>query len=711
MAIYTERIIKVNNNTASMDKDIYVYRGNRNIEIQFKIIDYQFKFKDSNLIEQISPSHAYVTLLTPQMRQISTGKAEVIDGTIKLTITSAMIDEKTECGDYTIVVDLYDEVGDSLITIPPVEKQLHVLDRMTEIEDVPDELRFVFDKDTGNLEVVNIDVTYDENSGEIKTIENIPLQDRTARRLIDNLEANFEELDKVVDDMSIEMIPIKTEVNRISPIVDELVDSGYSQIKNTMSQSEIQNVLTNGGIIILRSGEYNLYSTLNIYNNTTLLVEKGVTINNTDDLALSLDSISNVSIFGNVTLKNSGIKIKRCDNININGMTVNESKNGIGMDIENGNNIILNNIKTTNCSNSGIKLSFPTLDRVDITINKHNDIASNKALLIHSNTTNVVQGQVVISNSLYEVSTTTENSIKLSNNTKSPLVVLDRPVIICNNAMSKPVILITKDAGSTSGQVLGRVEINEARLTGSGTATDFIKILNEVDNDSIDEIKIIRPIYEVGGNAAISVIGNIANKEHIVIETDMNEYKYVGSGDKTLSEDMRGLYHLNLDADGELNVDISNAPVGYECEFINDSYAYRLNISSSYINNNTDTLMLKGKEYAKLKHMGNGEWNIIDENFSNKISQIEAVGSTLNIPNSKYMFVNLTTETAFVLPTIKSAFAEIHLFASLNDEANIIYPEEVKWTNEEPDLDSESVYEFIFTKMNNNWLIGCVTYV
>ena len=253
--------------------------------------------------------------------------------------------------------------------------------------------------------------------------------------------------------------------------------------------------------------------------------------------------------------------------------------------------------------------------------------------------------------------------------------------------------------------------MNEPKLIWTYDLSDFIKIANDVDGDSIDEIKIIKPKYEVNGNAAISVSGDVKNKDKIIIELDTNEYKYVGSGTKTLVNDIRALYHLDISADGELNVDISNAPIGHVCEFINDSHAYRLNVNGDSINGGSDSLVLKGKEYAKLKHLGNGEWVIIDENFSNKITRIEAVESTLMIPNSKYLFAELTTETALTLPDITSAFAEIHLFVSLKDNAGIVYPEEIKWTNEEPDLDSENVYEFIFTKVNENWLIGCVTYV
>ena len=37
-----------------------------------------------------------------------------------------MIDELTEVGDYTIVIDLYDEYEDSLLTLPPIENQCNL---------------------------------------------------------------------------------------------------------------------------------------------------------------------------------------------------------------------------------------------------------------------------------------------------------------------------------------------------------------------------------------------------------------------------------------------------------------------------------------------------------------------------------------------------------------------------------------------------------
>lgn len=224
MAIYTERTVKVSNNKSTMDKDIYIYRGNRNIEIHFTLIDPQFKFKDANMVDRLSPSHAYVTLLNPQKVQIGTGKTEVVDGVIKTIISSAMIDKKTECGDYVIVIDLYDEDGDALLTIPPIEKQLHVLERMTDIDDVPDELRFVFDEQTENLDVVNIDVTY-SGDGEIKTIEGIPLHDTTARKIMSELIEDVDNFNATVNEAVDTISDIRVDVDgKLSQVDDALVD-------------------------------------------------------------------------------------------------------------------------------------------------------------------------------------------------------------------------------------------------------------------------------------------------------------------------------------------------------------------------------------------------------------------------------------------------------------------------------------------------------
>lgn len=136
MAIFAERKLKIMENVTQMDHDIVLYRGNRNVFILFTIENLMFGFKDfSTGYETLSPSHAYITLLTPLFEEIKLGKVPIEDDKIKFSISELMIDELVEVGDYTIVIDLYDIIEDSLLTIPPIENQLKVRDRITSLTD------------------------------------------------------------------------------------------------------------------------------------------------------------------------------------------------------------------------------------------------------------------------------------------------------------------------------------------------------------------------------------------------------------------------------------------------------------------------------------------------------------------------------------------------------------------------------------------------
>lgn len=136
LAIYASRTLKIMESVTQMDKDIVLYRGNRNVYIFLSIDNLSFGFR--NLLtdyETMMPSHAYIMLLSPLYEEIPIGKTEIVDDKIRFCITEKMIDELTEVGDYTIVIDLYDSVEDSLLTIPPIEGQLKVRDRITSLID------------------------------------------------------------------------------------------------------------------------------------------------------------------------------------------------------------------------------------------------------------------------------------------------------------------------------------------------------------------------------------------------------------------------------------------------------------------------------------------------------------------------------------------------------------------------------------------------
>jgi len=136
LAIYASRTLKIMENNTVMDKDIILYKGNKNIYIFLTIDNLAFGVK--NLLtnyETKMPSHAYIMLLSPLYEEIPIGKTLMEDNRIQFCISGEMIDELSEVGDYTMVIDLYDSIGDSLLTIPPIENQLKVRDRITSLID------------------------------------------------------------------------------------------------------------------------------------------------------------------------------------------------------------------------------------------------------------------------------------------------------------------------------------------------------------------------------------------------------------------------------------------------------------------------------------------------------------------------------------------------------------------------------------------------
>lgn len=703
MAIYTERIIRVNNNKASMDKDIYIYRGNRNIEIQFTIVDHQFKFKDTNMIEKLTPSHAYVTLLTPQMKQIGTGKAEVIDGVIKLVVSSAMIDEKTECGEYSIVIDLYDEVGDSVLTIPPVENQLHVLDRMTEIDDIPDELRFQFDEQTGDLNVINIDVTYDGN-GEIRTIEGIPISDDKARKIMADLLEEVNEFSANFDPALQDISKAKEDIIRIDAVVTELSDNGYSQIKADMNQTQIQNVLNNGGLILFRAGTYNLEAGLNIVSNTRILAETRVELVMSGGNAVSLNDISDVHIDGNLILNGAGFSINDCTDVVVNNLCINTAENGLVL--VGGDNVVINNLVTQECSVAGCRISNAS-SAMNVILDNHIDIQSTKALDVLTASDVGLAGIIRVIKPFYEVSEeVSEPCIKLNNSINAPKVIVDRATIQAN--VNKDIIIsIIKEDDNT--QKLGNIEIVEPNLMGEGEVGAFIKVNNTKSSGNVARIKIIRPEQHVNGEAVINIVDNVVGNRSVYLDLDGFGVRTV-SEDMTLSNDICSMYILPSESESNRIVNLDNAPINFECEFINKSSTKVMNVSATSIDNK-NKIELKYNDYMRIKHLGEGRWTILDENFKNKLQYIYSVDGILSIINARYLCVTLSVDTTFKLPDISDNLAEIHLFVKPTDSISITYPEGIKWTSKEPVIEAEGVYEFILTKADGVWLIGCVSYV
>ena len=128
--IFTESTIKISNNVSKMDSTIVLYRGDKNVEIRFTILQSPFKYSNTvatNVIESTNASYGQLVIKTPNDKPpIFSDVSATKEGTVLFTITKEMIDEIEEVGVYTFQIRLLDENKQSRVTIPPVENGIEI---------------------------------------------------------------------------------------------------------------------------------------------------------------------------------------------------------------------------------------------------------------------------------------------------------------------------------------------------------------------------------------------------------------------------------------------------------------------------------------------------------------------------------------------------------------------------------------------------------
>lgn len=128
--IFTESTIKISNNVSKMDSTIVLYRGDKNVEIRFTILQSPFKYSNTvatNVIESTNASYGQLVIKTPNDKSpIFSEVSATKEGTVLFTITKEMIDEIEELGVYTFQIRLMDENKQSRVTIPPVENGIEI---------------------------------------------------------------------------------------------------------------------------------------------------------------------------------------------------------------------------------------------------------------------------------------------------------------------------------------------------------------------------------------------------------------------------------------------------------------------------------------------------------------------------------------------------------------------------------------------------------
>lgn len=238
MAIFYNYTITVNGNKASMDKNIYLYRKNKNVDYYFEIKNTCFKFEDEiNYIISYNAKYARFRVIKPDGTKFFTEKREVENGYAKFSVTEDLIDERAEVGTYVFQIDLYDG-SNGFITIPPIYNQFHVLEPL-------------FDEDesgAGQVDISSVDIAYigdtlekvtifDENGVYVKTFWK-PKEIISSVRM-NKIEEGIYSLSQKVADLTFKPISITSFKSNLSKTVYEKDIETINSCKFTWSTSMI----------------------------------------------------------------------------------------------------------------------------------------------------------------------------------------------------------------------------------------------------------------------------------------------------------------------------------------------------------------------------------------------------------------------------------------------------------------------------------------
>lgn len=125
--IHTSRTVTVGKTESIINEPIVLYRGDREVEVEFAIVGSKFTFTNGgNVIKSTKATHGQLVVDTPTGENMFSEVTECHEGKVVFIITKEMIDELTEVGLYSFQIRLFDESQVSRVTIPPVYQGIEI---------------------------------------------------------------------------------------------------------------------------------------------------------------------------------------------------------------------------------------------------------------------------------------------------------------------------------------------------------------------------------------------------------------------------------------------------------------------------------------------------------------------------------------------------------------------------------------------------------
>ena len=118
-----------------MDKQIVLYRGDREVEVQFEIVYETIKYRKTNAIEDVNASFGQLVIQNDSVTiPTVTDVSPTSEGVVIFKFTKEMIDEITELGTYDFQIRLFDDTQTSRITTPTIENSIIIKEPLSMYE-------------------------------------------------------------------------------------------------------------------------------------------------------------------------------------------------------------------------------------------------------------------------------------------------------------------------------------------------------------------------------------------------------------------------------------------------------------------------------------------------------------------------------------------------------------------------------------------------
>ena len=170
--IYLERTVTINKGSASIDEPVILYKGDKNVEIQFQIKNNPYKSKTSTVVTygQLIIDRANADSIFSSISRLSSNK-------VLFVITGDMIDDLNECGNFDFQIRLFNEDQSSRATLAPIKEGIIIKEPICEGDSVDSGSTDESEATEGEaLDIFNEEGNYNKTiweSGDLITTQNL----------------------------------------------------------------------------------------------------------------------------------------------------------------------------------------------------------------------------------------------------------------------------------------------------------------------------------------------------------------------------------------------------------------------------------------------------------------------------------------------------------------------------------------------------------